>query len=165
MNGVFLQRNLYLGDRFNGINFSVENIKVIPEPEFKPTMKYKLLSACVISKINSDRNAEYLMPDHSEYPEFFSKHIYEKLKVAASAAQNTLGFNNTSSECIILKTNNIFKPRLIAIRPYTKQEVKVKGAVYELSLTAPAEIHRTLFNTGIGEKNSMGFGWYVVLPS
>jgi CRISPR-associated endoribonuclease Cas6 len=39
------------------------------------------------------------------------------------------------------------------------EQSKVRGFVFDFKLTCPSEIHHLIEGSGIGEKNSMGFGW------
>jgi CRISPR-associated endoribonuclease Cas6 len=55
------------------------------------------------------------------------------------------------------------KSKLVTIKPYTPEQSKVRGFVFNFLLTCPVEIHQFILETGIGEKNSMGFGWAEVI--
>jgi len=47
--GLFMSQEFYLGDKFNGIDFTVTGIEALPEPVFSETMRYRLETPWVIS--------------------------------------------------------------------------------------------------------------------
>ena len=55
------------------------------------------------------------------------------------------------------------KSVLITIKANTPQQTKVRGYRYDFEITLPIELMRLLYDCGIGEKNSMGFGMIKII--
>ncbi|MDA3880743.1 MAG: CRISPR-associated endoribonuclease Cas6 [Prolixibacteraceae bacterium] len=155
--GLFNHQKVYIGDKFNGIDFTVGQIERLPEPAICETMKYRAKSAVVVSiKNENDKYAKYLSPNDENYSQLLKNNLQQKNEVFGS---NTALLHNFD-----FKINNTPKSKLITVKPYTPQQSKIRGFVYDFTLTAPPEIHELILNSGLGEKNSTGFGWCEVKP-
>ncbi len=156
--GLFNNQQAYIGDQFNGLDLSVVQIERLPEPTIQTEMHYRAISPVVISlKNEQDKYAQYLSPDDEGYEELFLNHLRTK--------HQSLPVGKDLSEDLKLQFQLKSKPKskLITIKPYTSQQSKVRGFVFDFSLKAPDEIHQLILSSGAGEKNSMGFGWCEVL--
>ena len=152
--GCLITNRAYIGDQFNGLDLSVAQIERLPEPAIQTEMHYRVISPVVISlKNEQDKYAQYLSPDDDGYEELFLNHLRTKhlsLPVGKDLPENLeLQYQLKSKP----------KSKLITIKPYTSQQSKVRGFVFDFSLKAPEEIHQLILSSGAGEKNSMGFGW------
>ena len=79
--GLFMSQEFYLGDKFNGIDFKVVGVEVLPEPVFSETMHYKTITPWVVSfKTENDKHPQYLSPDDEQFIALATKHITEKYK-------------------------------------------------------------------------------------
>ena len=155
--GLFMQQEFYLGDKFNGIDYKVVNVAALPEPKFSETMHYCLQTPWVVShKAEGDRYPQYLSADDENFEALAIKHITEK-------------FNNTRAQKTILpgqirlKRTSNFKRAGFVVKPGTREQSRIVGNLFELELTAPIDVQRMVWNAGICEKSSSGFGWLEVL--
>lgn len=151
--GLFLNQELYLGDKFNGIDFQVNSVEILPVPLFEPTMQYHLQTPWVVSfQPDGAKYPKYLQPDDEDFERLAIKHLCEK-------------FNNTKAPQTIdptqvsLKRTSDFKKSGIVLKPGTREESKVIGSLFSFQLTAPLELHQMIFGAGVSEKSSSGFGW------
>lgn len=152
--GLFTDQKAYIGDQFNGLELTVSQIERLPYAPISHTLNYKAVSPIVISqKKETDRYAQYLGPEDNGYADLFIKHLLAKHStvphVATLPEEYMCTFNCTNEPRYRTKT----------IKPYTKQQSKVKGYLYDFELTAPEPLHRLILASGAGEKNSVGFGW------
>lgn len=152
--GLFNNQQAYIGDQFNGLELAVSQVERLPEPVIQTEMHYRAISPVVISfKKEQDKYAQYLSPENDGYEKLFVNHLqtkYQSLPAGKDLPQNLeLQFQLKSKP----------KSKLITIKPYTSQQSKVRGFVFDFSLKAPDEIHQLILSSGAGEKNSMGFGW------
>lgn len=151
--GLFMAREFYLGDKFNGIDFKVANVAALPEPEFSETMHYRLQTPWVVSyKAENDKYPRYLSPNDANFETFAVKHIVEKYN-------NTRNEEPMSPEQIKLNRTSDFKRVGFVMKPGTKEQSRVVGNLFELGLTAPVEVQQMIWNAGVSEKSSSGFGW------
>lgn len=154
--GLFMQQEFYLGDKFNGIDFKVANVAALPEPEFSKTMHYHLQTPWVVSfKTENDKHPQYLSPTNKIFKTLVIKHIVEKFN-------NTRNAESFLAEQIKLKLTSDFKRSSFVMKPGTKEQSRIVGNLFEFELTAPIEVHRLVWNAGVSEKSSSGFGWLEV---
>ncbi|HHU98485.1 MAG TPA: CRISPR-associated endoribonuclease Cas6 [Bacteroidales bacterium] len=155
--GLFVDQEVYIGDKFNGLDLAVTRVERLHEGNHKGIVKYKALSPIVISyHYKEGKYSRYLSPDDEGYFEMVKNNLVQKVKV-------THGLNELSENIgFIPEPGKTPKSKLVTIKPFTREESRVRGFLYEFSLNAPAEIHHLIQSAGFGEKNSMGFGWVEV---
>lgn len=151
--GLFMAQQFYLGDKFNGIDFKVANVAALPQPEFTETMHYRLLSPWVVSfKTENDKYPQYLSPADENFETLAIKHITEKFN-------NTNSKDSVSPEQIKLNKTSNFKRAGFVMKPGTREQSRIVGNLFVFELTAPVEVQRMVWNAGVSEKSSSGFGW------
>lgn len=154
--GLFMSQEFYLGDKFNGIDFKVSKVEALPEPDFIETMKYRLQTPWVVSYMaEEDKYPQYLSPKDNMFEQLAIKHLVEKFN-------NTRNSDNISSEQIQFNRISDFKRSGFVMKPGTREETRVVGNLFGFELTAPQEVHRMIWNAGVSEKSSSGFGWVEV---
>jgi CRISPR-associated endoribonuclease Cas6 len=155
--GLFMSQEFYLGDKFNGIDFKVSRIEALPEPEFAETMKYYLQTPWVVSyKSEEDKYPQYLSPNDERFESLAIKHLVEKYN-------NTRNLDNIEQDQIRFRRTSSFKRAGFVMKPGTKEESRVIGNLFYFELTAPVVVHRMIWNAGVSEKSSSGFGWVEVV--
>jgi CRISPR-associated endoribonuclease Cas6 len=154
--GLFMDQEFYLGDKFNGIDFRVAEVEVLPEPVFSETMAYRLQTPWVVSyKTETDKYPQYLSPKEEMFEQLAIKHLVEKYN-------NTRNSGSINPEQIRLTLSTSFKRAGFVMKPGTKEESRVVGNLFGFKLAAPVEVHRMIWGAGVGEKSSSGFGWVEV---
>jgi CRISPR-associated endoribonuclease Cas6 len=150
--GLFLQQEIYLGDKFNGLDLVISKVESLAEPEFSETMQYKLETPWVVSYRPEGREQpRYLDPNESYFRELSVKHLVEKYK-------NTCN-RDLSSGALEFLPDEKYKRAGFLIKNGTNSQTRVVGNIFSFSLKAPVDVHRMLWNAGISEKSSSGFGW------
>lgn len=150
--GLFIEQEFYLGDRFNGIDFKVEQVVVLDEPLFVEKMHYRLQSPWVVSyQDDNDKYAQYLSPNDERFVTLAAKHILEK--------GNSIHRLNLQPEDITLSLTSDYKRTGFLIKPGTKAQTKVLGNIFSFELEAPLAVHQMVWNAGVSEKSALGFGW------
>ena len=151
--GIFMQQEFYLGDKFNGIDFKVAGVQALAVPHFSETMHYRLQTPWVVSyKTENYKYPQYLSPGDENFETLAIKHIVEK-------------YNNTRNGIpvlpgqIKLNRKSGFKRAGFVMKPGTKEQSRIVGNLFEFELAAPAEVQQMVWNAGISEKSSSGFGW------
>ncbi|GAF02864.1 CRISPR-associated endoribonuclease Cas6 [Saccharicrinis fermentans] len=154
--GLFMAQEFYLGDKFNGIDFTVANVAALSEPEFTETMRYRLQTPWVVSyQKENDKYPSYLSPKDELFEGLSMKHLIEK-------------YNNTHHDLFIepdqikVKRLNDFKRSGFVIKPDTPQQSRIVGNLFDFELYAPVDVHKMIWNAGVSEKSSSGFGWVEV---
>ncbi len=151
--GLFNNQQAYIGDQFNGLDLTVSQVERLPDPEIRQTMFYRAVSPVVVSRLGEgDQYAQYLSPEDAGYADLLKSHFLNKYQTVPYAESLPEAFE------FEFKVKSSPRSKLVTIKPYTLQQSKVRGYVYDFELTAPVEIHRLLLSAGT-EKGSMGFGW------
>jgi len=152
--GLFNNQQVYIGDQFNGLDLVVSQVERLPEPVLTETMNYRAMSPVVVSlKDENSKYAQYLAPTDKSYSDLIRLNLLNKY----NSIPNVTALSEDLNFHFRLKGES--KSKLVTIRPYTPEQSKVRGFVFDFSLTCPIEIHQLILAAGIGEKNSMGFGW------
>lgn len=156
--GLFSNQQVYVGDQFNGLDLVVRQVERLPEPVLTNTIHYRAVSPVVISlKEDNNKYARYLAPTDSDYDNLLLQNLVNKY----NSVPHTPSLPEDINFDFELKSTP--KSKLVTIKPYTPEQSKVRGFVFDFALTCPIDIHRFILSTGIGEKNSTGFGWVEVI--
>lgn len=152
--GLFRNQEVYVGDRFNGIDLTVAQVEGLPESVPEGTVRYRSISPVVIScHFEGERYSRYLSPSDKGYGEMVIKNLVQKAKAVPGMMELTQNISFS------MESGSVPKSKLVTIKPFTGEESRVRGYLYGFSLTGPPEIHKLIRSAGFGEKNSMGFGW------
>jgi len=152
--GLFNNQEAYIGDQFNGLELTVSQVERLPDPEISETMLYRAVSPVVVSRLReADQYAQYLSPEDPEYTGLLRDHFMNKYQHVPHAEPLPEAFE------FEFRLMSDPRSKLVTMKPYTPQQSKIRGYVYDFELTAPIEIHHLLLAAGMAEKGSMGFGW------
>jgi CRISPR-associated endoribonuclease Cas6 len=155
--GLFNDQQVFVGDKFNGIDLAVSQIERLPMLSTSGTISYRALSPVVVSIMpDGEKYAKYLSPADEGYCNLVKNSLTQKYQTVPGKQPLPVGFDFN------LKLTSEPKSKLITIKSFTPQQSKVRGFIYEFELTAPPELHQLIYSSGIGEKNSTGFGWVEV---
>ena len=154
--GLFQDRVFEIGNKVSKVQFEVENIELLPPPEFQKTMVYKTLSPISIS-YNDDlgRDCYPQSPEEFATAEWVRERLLSNLLDKYSAICSNDFSGDTYLDMMMLSPA---KSSLIAIKSGTPAETKVRGFSCNFALNAPPELQRIAYESGLGELNSQGFG-------
>ncbi len=151
--GLFMNQEFYLGNRFNGIDFKVVGVEALAMPTFNETEHYRTISPWVVSiKETEKKYATYLKPDDADFIPQAIKHLVDKFNYTQN--KQTINCND-----IDLQITSEYKRSGYLSKPGTKNESRIVGNLFEFKLTATTAVHQMIWNAGICEKSSSGFGW------
>ena len=152
--GLFNDQQVFIGDKFNGIDFTVARVERIPDAILSEMMHYRALSPVVVSVLpDGSRYAKYLSPDDAGYAGYLKNTLVRKWNAIPNAPLLNDDF------VFDLSITSQPRSKLITVKPNTPQQSKIRGYVFDFDLAAPVEIHRLVIGSGLGEKCSTGFGW------
>ncbi|HOI86562.1 MAG TPA: CRISPR-associated endoribonuclease Cas6 [Lentimicrobium sp.] len=158
--GLFKGQRFQIGDKTSEAALRVESVQILPDPGFTGTMKFRCISPVLVSKERHDsRNAEYLSPSHPDFKKILFDNLINKYAAAVS-----FGFMRAGTESLSdspaggIKLLNTPKSHLITIKAGTPQQTKIKAYSFDFEISAPADLIRTGYIAGFGEKNSLGLG-------
>lgn len=153
--GMFTDQHFSIGDKFQQLDMEVSMVEAMEPPLFKETMTYRCLSPLVVELKEPDKKYEtYLPPDHPRFEELLLQNLVAKC-TALNILHNDHRFENDTPQFRLLGD---YKSRLITIKPYTPEQTKVRGYLFDFELTAPEYMHEMGYYAGFGMNNGMGFG-------
>jgi CRISPR-associated endoribonuclease Cas6 len=159
--GLFQDQKGSMGDKTSQVEFTIQQISKLQDPQFSGTTIYQTLSPIVVSKTPDERGQAplYLHPEDPDFVRILNDNLVNKytawmLSDAGTGNQIPLGQSDNFEFRHLSKP----KPRLITIKANTPQQTRVRGFMMKFSLQAPAPLLQMGYHAGFGEKNSLGFG-------
>jgi CRISPR-associated endoribonuclease Cas6 len=151
--GLFTDRVFQIGDKYAAVQFRTERIEALPEPSFEREMRFGALApVCIPFQPNDQRYATYLAPDRPEVPAIVLSNLLNKYHTFYGKH-----FEGDTGD-FAFRVINRPKAKLIAVKKGTPEASSIRGYMFDFEMTAPQELMKIMFECGIGNKNSMGFG-------
>ena len=113
--------------------------------------EFQALSSVSVSIKRENGSVEYVSPEKEGYGRMLINNLKEKY--LAFYGKSFDGDDSYEFELL-----SPAKSRLITIKANTPEMTKVKGFHYRFRLKADDELMRIMYEAGLGEKNSIGFG-------
>lgn len=155
--GVFHEQTFELGTRRANVRFLVREISVMPPPTFVETMEFETLSPICISLRRENGKVDYLAPDHPEALALIRQNLLNKYSAFHGKEYGVSDFDFDFE--VLSKPKSV----LIAIKSGTPQETRVRGFMCRFRITAPVELMKIMYESGMGEKGSTGFGMVALI--
>lgn len=155
--GAFSSQTFTLGDRFSKVQCSIASIERLETPTYTSTMTFKTISPMVLSESLPNGKPTYISP---ESPNSY-KLIFNNLKAKYEAFYKEQIINFNFDETANTQNFSLTAPlkrKKITIKANTPQQTFIIGYNTSFKITLPIELMKILYETGIGEKGSMGFG-------
>jgi len=150
--GLFSEQVFQIGDKKSTVQFRIEQIELLPAPVFDYRMTFKTLSpVCIPFREVNSRYSNYLSPDAQEVPGIVLSNLLNKYHTFYGkpyGKESDFSFEVTSQP----------KPKLIAIKAGTPETSNIRGFMFDFRMKAPVELMKIMYDAGLGEKNSIGFG-------
>lgn len=147
----------YLGNKDVGTKIKISSVKILPYPKFERTMKYIMLSPTVVSVQNKDKRIVYLYPDNQKTIDSLTNNIVDKYEIIYMK-KNPYEINLKFDEEYLNKKKVEEVMKLVTIKVNKENQAKLKGFMLPIIIEADPVIQKLIYETGIGEKNSLGFG-------
>lgn len=150
--GLFSEQVFTLGDRQSKVQFRVTGIELMPEPVFSTDTVFTTLSpVCIARHIPETKQIFYESPDSPYAREAMLRNLKNKY-----AAYH--GHEYTGSGTFELKLLSKPISKLVSIKTGTPYQTKIRGYTFRFKLKADEDLLKVMWNSGLGEKGSMGFG-------
>ena len=150
--GLFSEQLFQIGDKKSTVQFRIEQIELLPSPVLESPMMFQTLSpACFPFKEDGKRYPTYLSPDAPEVSGIVLNNLLNKY-------HTFYGKPYEKEFDFTFEVTNRPKPKLIAIKTGTPEASDIRGFLFDFRMKAPTELMQIMYDAGLGEKNSMGFG-------
>ncbi len=141
--------------------FEVEAVRFVPAPEFKDNeAQFTCLSPLTVIKSNSKKKGshrKYVMPNHEEFYKSLEDDLKYKYQMINKKKLDKIDFDlEFDPEYVKRKNNRITK--VITIERETRNQEQVRCVLAPFRIKADPEVLRVIYDAGIGQLNSLGFG-------
>lgn len=164
LRGLFAEQTFPLGDQKTMVDFRVESIELQPVPNFENrTFTFRASNPICVSRPRPDGKADYLHPDEPDYVERLYQNLMNKMQ-SYTLAVGGLAPPIPPYDPALFDLEILSEPRsqLITIAVGTPRETEVRGYRYDFRLHCDPSWQEFVWNVGLGEKNSQGFGFVEV---
>lgn len=162
IDGILKTRSITISNNEHGTKFKIHNVIKIPQPYFIPNMKYIALNPIVSSivKISDDGNKRihFFRPDDENLIHQLKKNLLGKYLLVHNEKYDGLIHIKLDGQYINKVGGYTKITKLITIKEGTTEEIKVKGFECPIEISACAKMQKIVYDCGLGEKNSLGFG-------
>jgi CRISPR-associated endoribonuclease Cas6 len=165
--GLFASQSFDLGDVKSKVRCNVQSVELVEPPIFEPTMTFQTLSPIVLSGHLPDGKPTYISPETPDITQIIFNNLCTKYE--AFYGRPFEGYGETEAASESQKQSSVIsgisfeliaplKRKKITIKAGTPQQTYIVGYMTRFRISLPAELMRIMYETGIGEKGSMGFG-------
>lgn len=166
--GLFLKREIIIASKDTIGKFSVESVETIESPDWQellrvsPKIYFRSLSPMTLSIPNSDQNkaSYYIRPEEPEFATAIRKNLLEKFIAIKGIEPKNKQLEFEFDRSYIQQRGGYERiSKLIWIKEGDQvRETKIKSFIAPFTLSGSEELIQCAYDSGIGEKNSLGFG-------
>jgi len=158
--GLFEWRECFIGREEN--KFSIEQVETLPDPIWTQRMKFRTLSPVTVS-VPEERNGKltprYLKADDPQLSESLRLNVLHRYESLYGELPSDTEFCcTTDAEYIARRGGADRVSKLVTIKKGLPEETKVRGFRCPVTLEGSVELIKLSYDSGLGEKGSMGFG-------
>ena len=158
--GMFEKQQFYI-ERTEQ-QFLVDQVEILPEPNWKRTMNFKMLSPLTISvakENNGKLMPQYLRTNDPSLGDAIQKNMLNKFRSLYGKEPDEEDFHCMLDEHFINDRGGHEKiSKLITIKQGQPGETKVRGFMCPITITGNPNLIKLAHESGLGEKGSLGFG-------
>ncbi len=158
--GLFNSGVLRVHNRFAGEDLTVSSVETLPEPLITTDEVFIMQSPTAVSTVinkNGDRKIYYYRPDDDNAERALERNLMNKYELLRKKPYSGKLAVRLDRDYIARAGRRATK--LIAIREGMRNEMQIKAFVCPLRIEGDPEIIKIAYDCGVGEKNSMGFGF------
>lgn len=149
--GVFMEQRFQIGDKISVVDFFIKEVQIVPPIRYKQEMCFDTISPICISHRKTADKTDYLHPTDPKFSKGLLTGVLARYKALYGKEFNT----PITYSFMLLSTP---KSTLIKIKSDTPQQTYVRGYRFKFKISLPEELMKVMYEAGIGEKNSLGFG-------
>jgi CRISPR-associated endoribonuclease Cas6 len=163
--GLFERREFFIGREEN--KFTVEQIETLPDPVWAQRMKFKTLSPITVS-VPEERNGKltprYLKADDPNLSDALRANVLHRFDSLYGKVPEDAEFRCVPDAEYITRRGGADRvSKLVTIKKRLPDETKVRGFRCPVTLSGNPELIKLAYESGLGEKGSMGFGMMEVV--
>jgi CRISPR-associated endoribonuclease Cas6 len=167
--GIFSSQSFVLGDRLSKMQCFVQSVELVEPPAYEPVMTFRTLSPMVLSGHLENGKPTYISPEDTRAAQLIYNNLCAKYQAFyrqpyTPVSKEIVSMNGESQNQNNSSNNTSFKllappkRKKITIKAHTPQQTFVVAYHTRFQISLPKELTHILYETGVGEKGSMGFG-------
>lgn len=149
--GIFAQQSFRIYDYMSETEFIIREVQVMKPLEYSLEDVFSTMSPVCISLRNDRGYMDYLRPDHPLYETGILTGLLSRYKVIN-------GKEYEGETYCHIKLLSEPKSALISIKAGKQNGSRVRGFRYKFQIDLPEPLMQIAWESGLGEKGSMGFG-------
>jgi CRISPR-associated endoribonuclease Cas6 len=157
--GIFRCQEISIGNRKYSSYFRIKEVEIQKPMEFSNECIFRTMTPITVSTIgihNEKPSIHYIFPNEEAFTEGIVKNLLKKYKMVK-------GSDYTGELNVAVLNPDNTRSKLITIKESTAEETKVKGFLIDINVNAEPLMMQVLYNCGVGEKNSGGWGMLTLL--
>lgn len=149
--GLFVNQIFEIGDKKSVVQFHVESVEVLPSPDFSEEMTFSTMSPICLKQSRADGGKDYMSPSSAKAKEAMLTGLLDRYNAF---------YGRPYDGNLFFDFNLLNDPAsvLVKIKTDTKKETKVRGYMCRFKVRTPVPLMRLLYESGLGEECSQGFG-------
>jgi CRISPR-associated endoribonuclease Cas6 len=159
VSGIFNCQEIIIGNRQFVSHFRMKQVEVLKPYEFTNEETFRAITPITVStmiEMNGKLQPYYIIANEPDYVPALKQNLLEKYEILYGRK-----FNGELD--ITLLNPDKAKSKLLWAKEGTKAETKVRGFLLDFKINSTPEMMQIIYNCGIGEKGSMGFGMVEVM--
>lgn len=159
--GLFSSQSFALGDRLSKIQCFVQSVELVESPVFEPVMSFRTLSPMVLSGHLENGKPTYISPEDPQASQLIYNNLCAKYQAFYGQPYPTNSTESVSIDKASIASFKLLAPprrKKITIKAHTSQQTYIVSYHSHFQISLPQELTHILYETGVGEKGSMGFG-------
>lgn len=149
--GLFAKQVFEIGDKQSVVRFHVQQVEVVPPPEFTEEMSFETMSSICLKAKRDDGSTEYISPVDVRAKEAIKNGL-------VSRYESFYGKPYLSDFDFELNVIGAVQSKAKTLKVNTPEQTTVIGYKCDFTLKAPIELMKIMYESGIGEQCSQGFG-------
>ncbi len=150
--GIFQNQIFEIGDKKSAVQFIVQSVEILPEPDYKGKVTFVAMSPVCLKFHRIDGKTDYLSPTDVRAPFLMFNGLFDRYR---SFYGEDCPYS--LSECK-LKVLGVPKSVVVKLKADTNEETRVRGFLCKMEVQAPVELMRLMYEGGVGSLTSQGFG-------
>ena len=141
--------------------FEVAAVNFVPVPEFSENeAQFTCLSPMTVLKKEGNNGHSYkkfIFPDQEDFYQILENDLKSKFKLINKKEIDNFDFNIEFDQAYVKRKNNRIT-KVITLEGDSRFQQQVRCVLAPFKIKAEPEILQMIYDTGIGQMNSMGFG-------
>jgi len=154
VNGIFKNQIIRIGDNLSSVEMRIKDVVIMDSLNYRKVINFRTISPICVSVNDRENGQRYLSPNDINYTHYLLNNLKSRYK-------SLYGADYDKDEFIDFKVIDNPKSVLVTIKKCTPSETKIRGYLFSFELSLPEPLMQIAYESGLGEKGSLGFGMII----